>query len=884
MRSLIDPGQALSVGRTVLTAARRAGAAEAVVVALRAMALAARELGDLQAAEHYLRQAIGTTGAPQERLAQARLSLVTVRTERGHPLQALRVAALAWAYLSPLDRAKLDTQRAVALAHLGRYQEAIASCDRSLAALMSAPGSLDDRRFLAGGLLNRGVVNAYRADWDSAMRDIEECLRIAQEAGLDHLARLAAANLPFLAVRRGDVAAAFGHYRAAEETLRGFPERLAAMRADLAGALLAAHLPGEARAMLSLAVPDLEASGSHAALAEARLKLAQVELLTGDARQARQVAEQAARELTEQDRKSWLPLATEVILRARLELEPTTPALLGELIGCADELEDAASCLDGAAALRLAAAEAALALDDHPTASAQLAHLTVHAKRERERWVPAGARLTSLASELQARQLAQASQIPSVVRQHALALEAALQEDITAAFRAVNEGLARVGEQVETFDDPSLRAHAARAGERLAAFGLGLAVRDGCAGEVFEWAERWRAVTAPAHAGEPIEAEQARAALGGSALVEFVTDDDSLLAVVISGTRVLLRRLGALGPINEAVARLRYALRRLSLGDGDGELRPAAEELDRLLLRPLAAELGDRPLVIVPVGLLHTLPWNALPGLRDRPVSVAASASAWLKARVYAFATPAPVVMAAAGPALAHAGEEVERVLACHPGARRLPGRTGAVLAALGQCDVLHLAAHGVFNARSPLLSGITLDDGQLMAYDLLNLARSPRLVALSACDSGLARAPSEGAPLGLAGTFLAHGTACVVAGLVPVRDEAALSVMTAFHELVAAGQAPDAALATASAKTGVPGFVCFGAGDRPVVGRSEADQPVVGRAPADQPVVGRTPANQPVVDLAPADQPVVGRAPADQPVVATGLDGSATQLDHEPT
>jgi CHAT domain-containing protein len=137
------------------------------------------------------------------------------------------------------------------------------------------------------------------------------------------------------------------------------------------------------------------------------------------------------------------------------------------------------------------------------------------------------------------------------------------------------------------------------------------------------------------------------------------------------------------------------------------------------------------------------------------------------------------------------------------------------VLAALGEADVLHLAAHGSFHARSPLLSGITLDDGQLMAYDLLRLSRAPRLVVLSSCNSGMARTPAEGAPLGLPGTFLAQGSSCVVAGMVPIGDEAAMAMMSMFHELIASGRSPDAALADAAAKTGLLGFVCFGAGDR---------------------------------------------------------------------
>lgn len=853
LRSVVDPAQALDAGRTILHAAEAAGATEAEVVALRAMALAARELGDLPGAEEHLRQAIRTVGAPAERRAQARLSLVTVRTERGHPLQALRVAALAWAYLSPLDRAKLDTQRAVALAHLGRYQEAIASCDRALRALAAAPGTVDDRRFLAGGLLNRGLVHAYRGDWDDAMRDISACLEISRHAGLRHLTRLAAANLPFLAVRRGDVSGAFTHYRAAEDTLFGYPERLATMRADFAAALLAAHLPGEARALLSLAVPDLDRTGAHTALAEARLKLAQVELLTGDPHEAMTVAERAMRELSAQDRRAWLPLAREVVLRARLALEPPTAALLAELIRCASELEDTANAAE-AAALRLVAAETALAVDDHPAASAQLARLTAHARRCEPR-APAGTRLTSLLADSHAGRLAQAAQVPGPVRQHALALEAALQEDVAAAFRAVREGLAEVGDQADAFDDPALRAHAVRAGERLAAFGLRLAVRDGGAEEVFEWAERWRAVAAPAHACSPAGLSQVRAALGRAALVEFVPDGESLVAVVITDERVVLRRLGALLPVTEALIRLRYSLRRATLrdgllteaGGGTGEpggggvdeplsVRHTAEPaaaLERLLLGPIGDEIGDRPLVLVPTGALHTLPWATLPSLRERPVSVAASAAAWLGATRRAPVTEPSTVIAAVGPGLAHAREEVDRVLACHPRGREVPARTGPVLAALQSADVLHLAAHGVFHARSPLLSSITLDDGPLMAYDLLGMAQAARLVVLSSCDSGMARTPTDGAPLGLAGTFLTRGAACVVAGLVPVRDEDALALMIRFHELLAAGHAPATALAYASAKTGVLGFVCFGAGDQPV---------------------------------------------------ATGLEESATQLDQEPT
>ncbi|MEV4101906.1 CHAT domain-containing protein [Nonomuraea sp. NPDC049649] len=926
-RSIIDPAQALRAGRTVLAAAEKAGDGEAASVALRAMALASRELGDLQDAEQRLWQAIQTPGAPAKRIAQARLSLVTVRTERGHPLQALRLATLAWAHLSPLDRAKLDTQRAVALAHLGRYQEAIASCDRAVRALVAAPGTVDDRRFLAGGLLNRGLVHAYRGGWDQAMRDITACLRIARQAGLSHLVRLAAANLPFLAVRRGDIGAAFTHYRQAEDNLFEYPERLATMRADFAGALLAAHLPGEARALLHLAVPDLEKSGARVALAEARLKLAQVELLTGDAREAVAVAERAMHDLSAQDRQSWLPLAREVVLRARLALTPPTPALLVDLAACADDLERNVAQVSEGAALRLTAAETALALGDKDTAAAHLSRLTARPPQAfppRELRTPptqtedaaatpvpldghhtppahtGDGTATPLSPDehhtLHASPAytgdATGAPVPLLVRQHALALEAELEGDVSAAFGAVRDGLAGVGSQVDGLDDPALRAHVARAGARLAAFGLGLAVRGGCAEEVFEWAERWRAVTAPVHGRscDGVRVADVRAVLGRAALVEYVSDDSSLFAVVVTGGRAVLRSLGALRPVHEGLIRLRYSLRRSVLYDGAAgaeSVTAAGTDLERLLLAPLAADLGDGPLVVVPTGILHTLPWAALPCMRGRPVTVVASAQSWLstpfgpvtahqartltpsRPRVSPKDGPGLRVAAAAGPGLRHAAEEVERVVACHAGARPVAARREEVLEALTSCDVVHLAAHGVFHARSPLLSSITLEDGPLMAYDLLGRSPMARLVVLSACDSGMARTPTDGAPLGLAGTFLAEGAACVIAGMVPVADEDALTVMSRFHELLATGQTPASALALASAQTGITVFTCFGAGDRPLVpdsGRSADTQPRTRQGHSQQPM----------------SQP--RRVPCRGQPVATGLDESVTHSDQEPT
>ncbi|GGK63921.1 CHAT domain-containing protein [Planomonospora parontospora subsp. parontospora] len=849
-----DPGRARALARAVLDAGARE---EAAAVAHRALALAARELGDLHLAEEHLRRAerIALSAGLPHRAAQARLSLVHVRTELGHPAEALTIATAAEPYLTPVEAGRLGVNRASALVRLGRYDEAVRHCDR-------AEGVLgEDPAFLAGATLNRGLARVYLGEFAAAEADLTRSAGLAGAAGLHHVLALAEGNLPFLAARRGDLPAAFTAYRRAERILSDYPERLATVRCDLAEALVSAQLPGEARVLLDQAVPELEAAGAETALAEARLMLARVELATGDPRRALRSAEAARAGLIRQERALLVPLTTEIALRARLELgEAADPVagdrLVAEMLACAAGLDGAGH---PSAPLRLATAELALRLGDERTAEGLLGLL--------------------------------ASSGRGPAAHHATALRRAAAGDRRGALAAARAGLMAGGADAVRSRDPLERVRAARRGEPLAALGLALGLRTGRARTVLAWAERWRAATGGAvglegftgtagasedrgpvrtgiaDCGDPAGArsvrygdqspagatrgvrrasetghgavpgpEELRAALGEAALVEFVRHGDELAVVAVTPDRVLLRRLGSLAAAAEATVRLRYGLRRRHLLDGDAPgLTAEAAAVERLLLGPLLPRLGDRPLVIVPAGPLHTLPWPVLPSNADRPVTVAPSASAWLAAwrAVPPGGGTGGGTAAVAGPGLRCAEAEVRMVAARRPGTELVPAARRTVLAALERAGVAHLAAHGTFSARSPLLSGIDLDDGRLMAYDLLRIRTPPELVVLSACDAGMAHAPADGTPLGLAGAFLSSGTRCVVAGLVPVRDDETLALMTVFHGLLAAGRPPAAALAAAAGRTGTAGFACFGYGDQPV---------------------------------------------------ATGREGSATQLDQDPT
>ena len=89
-------------------------------------------------------------------------------------------------------------------------------------------------------------------------------------------------------------------------------------------------------------------------------------------------------------------------------------------------------------------------------------------------------------------------------------------------------------------------------------------------------------------------------------------------------------------------------------------LQPGRGSKTHCSARP-PGSLATVPVIVVPPGKLHAIPWALLPVLRDRVVSVAPSASAWMRA--HAAAPPARHhVTLARGPGLITGGAEVPLV------------------------------------------------------------------------------------------------------------------------------------------------------------------------------------------------------------------------------
>ena len=99
----------------------------------------------------------------------------------------------------------------------------------------------------------------------------------------------------------------------------------------------------------------------------------------------------------------------------------------------------------------------------------------------------------------------------------------------------------------------------------------------------------------------------------------------------------------------------------------------------------------------------------------------------------------------------------------------------------------VHLACHGLYDARRPEFSSLALtpdadDDGFLTALEVSRASVAADLVVLSACDTGRGRVVRGEGALGLTRAFLRAGAPRVLCALWKVDDAATTALMTRFY------------------------------------------------------------------------------------------------------
>lgn len=302
-----------------------------------------------------------------------------------------------------------------------------------------------------------------------------------------------------------------------------------------------------------------------------------------------------------------------------------------------------------------------------------------------------------------------------------------------------------------------------------------------------------------------------------TALVEYLTIDDELLAFVVTNESVeVLRNLAGEAEIAGEVQQFRFQIDTLRYGSAgirkhltaltERSRKHLASLYDRLL-RAIEPRLGTRRLVVVPHRALHYLPFQALHDgtnylIERREVSYAPSATVLQQCLTFSPRSyQSALLMGVADSQIPLVREEIKSISRVFPRSVSLldeQATAAALRAHLPGTDVLHLACHAQFRADNPVFSSLRLGDGWLTVRDAYKLKLECGLVTLSGCETGVnAIAPGDEL-LGLARGFFSAGSPSIVLSLWTVDDEATAGLMTYFYKELQRTSSPAAALRAA--------------------------------------------------------------------------------------
>ncbi|WP_202872394.1 CHAT domain-containing protein [Kribbella soli] len=834
------PHDAIASARTLLAGAPATVEAS---IAHQAWGIGLRQLGDVTSAVRELRTAL-------------RLAEQSGRSERQADVLATLGATLGRAGRSREGLARLDravdlsrgaltgrvlVRRADVLLVLGRHREALDDLRSAITRLRRSGDQVWEARSRNyRGFIQLALGGTKRADADFAVAE-----KLYAATGQEFEYAEARQNRGLVAYSRGDLPAALRYLDEAGRRFAAVGVVWPDLAIDRCGVLLAAGLSTEALAEMDQAIAA--EVGTATKRGELWFAAATAALAAGDPAAARERADRARRLFSAQHRQWWAVRSSMVLLEARYQSGERGERLLRRVSAVAGRL-DALGASEASAA-HLLAGRLALAEGRARAADRQLELAGRHSKdappiARSAAWL--GKALRAEARGEMRGMLSACARGLDALDEHRLAMGAtelralATGHGAELAELALRDALRR--------DDPR---RLLSWGERWRATALGVPpVRppddEQLVGELaalrdvvrrldgspdpsldkerrrLEKAVRDRALRAQGGAmgggARRFDVDELVAALGETVLVELVEVGGVLHAVVVRDGRITKHEVGPLAAAALEVERSRFRLRRLAHGRpggraqggaaGGAQLGPSLDVLGARLgdaiLGAAQELLGDRPVVMVPPGRLHALPWGLVPALADRAVNVVPSAATWLRARQVRPPSDRRVVLVL-GPGLSAGRAEVMQLAKQYPDATVLADGDATAEKVLRELDgawIAHIAAHGTFRSDSPLFSSLRLDDGPLTVYDFERLRRAPYRMVLSSCDSGLAKPVGADELLGLSSSLIPLGAAGILASVVPVNDPATAPLMLAVHENLQAGQSLAAAFAAARVET----------------------------------------------------------------------------------
>jgi CHAT domain-containing protein len=310
------------------------------------------------------------------------------------------------------------------------------------------------------------------------------------------------------------------------------------------------------------------------------------------------------------------------------------------------------------------------------------------------------------------------------------------------------------------------------------------------------------------YAGVPFQAEVPLEAIrpfldSNTVLLEYFSVGDKILAAVLTKKTLEITTVTTIPRVSESLRLLRFQLGKFQLHQNLPEAasanayRATMAHLTNLcdeLIAPIRHHLSAQHLVIIPHGILHYLPFQALHDgqgfLADSyDISYAPSAA------IYALCHSRPgepgdgsVILGvpdAHAPLIKDEVESVHRVLANSKLFLGEAANHDVFFEHARSSRIIHIATHGTFRPDNPMFSGVRLGDGYLYLYELYNLQLGAELLTLSGCATGLNVVAYGDELLGLIRGALYAGVRSLLLTLWEVNDRSATMFMTSFYSFL---------------------------------------------------------------------------------------------------
>jgi tetratricopeptide (TPR) repeat protein len=773
--------------------------------ALQAVSIVEREAGRTSQAISAIRRAIALSRAAEAdaRTSELESSLGALLAMAGRRRSAVEAFERALGCGDAVERPRILVRRSAAMGILDDHDASLRDATAALEELRrvgDATWEVRARSNIAAALVKLGRFGEAESQYARAQA-------LSENQGADYDATLILLGRADCAHRMGDLPRALRMFYEARERFGQLGVVPPELLRDLAVVQLAAGLTEDAAATADDLVTRLSTDRDSALRrADGFVVAAIAHLAAGDPERAIDLARRAARSSHRQGHVGAERHARIVMLRAQYASGAISKRHARSAAELAAELKDrySAERLD------------ALVLAGRMSIDTGLADLAEH-------HLGAAAAMRHRGSALR-----------RATAWYAKALLANARGERGAMLRACERGLDVLATHALSLGATELRARATVHGTDLAVLAILQVAVDGSARELIRWTERWRS-TLHALPRAAVESDAVLAAelgrlrtvereLGAApdpkqeaerrriedrirthvhtkagddtmhprrfdagALLDTLGDTTLVSVVGIKGGRFQavvardgrFRRVeaGRVAGIHDEIEFARFALRGAALAPEAAaaallrSAEPGLAGIERQVLGPAVRLLGDGPVVLVPPSTLHAAPWGALPSLRDRAVTVAPSAAAWMHGR-RADPPESGRTALVAGSGLASGGAEVQALVESYPAATVLTGAaatTSAVLDAIDGAWLAHVGAHGRYRGDNPMFSSLELADGPVTIYDFEGLTRAPYRLLLTACESGVGSPTGADELLGLSTSLSALGTVGLLASIVPV-------------------------------------------------------------------------------------------------------------------